>query len=671
MTWGRDVREPELSMRPAPVEGGLEPELLPGTRESIRAAVAARLAGYVPEWTDRSATDAGMALLRVHGTLGAAVTQRLNRMPRRLALSQLELAGVRARSATSATAVLGVTATDNATVPVSVPAGTMFVTPLGSAGPALETTQVTTALPGTVATVAVFSDGLTVTDTPADLGDLAPFGRTRRPPAQLWWGTATPVAPDGLLSFAVRLAPGPGRQTAEASSLSAAEQLPALRWEALTAAGPAELAVELDDTRGLTRDGVIVLRADTSSPWIPTTLPGRGGDPPLTWVRARLVTGTFPSAARLRSVTLNGVPATARRTIRGEVAEPVERLPSGRSRYRLSQVPVLPGSVDLDIADTAADPFGTAADVSTRWTETASLASADPDERVFTLDPGEGLLTFGDGVAGRAVPAGYRNVVARSYATGGGTTGLPAPGDELSTERSIANLAGATVLSITTGSDAETPAGLLLRGPSTVRSRLRAVAASDYATSALDTPGADVVRAHCLPSRDLRRSGSSAPGTVTVVVVPRATDARTPPTPSPESLAAVARHLASSVGVAGVRVVTASPHYRAVSVTALLIGASDSDPAVVESRTRDRIDTWLSPLLGYDGTGWPFGGTIRWDGLVRDLLTEVASLVAVSRLTFRVDGRRLPACTDVPLQPDQLVWPGGHVLQAIREGGAA
>ena len=370
-------------------------------------------------------------------------------------------------------------------------------------------------------------------------------------------------------------------------------------------------------------------------------------------------------------MTLNGVPAVARRTVRGEVAEPVGRLPSGRSTYRLSQVPVLPGSVDLDIADTAADPFGTTADVSTTWQETASLASADADQRVFTLDPGQGLLTFGDGVAGRAVPAGYRNVVARSYATGGGTTGLPRPGDEVSTERAIANLAGATVLAITTGSDAETPDSLLLRGPATVRSRLRAVAASDYATSALETPGADVVRAHCLPSRDLRGTATSSPGTVTVVVVPRATDPRTPPTPSPETLAAVAAHLASSVGVTGVHVVTAAPRYRALAVTALLIGAPDSDPAAVESRTRDRIDLYLSPLRGYDGTGWPFGGTVRWDGLARDLLTAVPGLVAVSRLTFRVEGRRLPVCTDVPLEPDELVWPGGHVLETVREGSAS
>lgn len=670
MSWGRDVREPDLTMVEAPVEGGLEPELLPPSREAIRREVAARVPAYVPEWTDRSAADAGMALLRVHGTLAEAVTRRLNRVPRRLALTQLELAGVRPRPASSATAVLGIRVADGATAPVAVPEGTRFVTPLGAAGPAFETTQAGTALPGAVAAVAVFSDGLTVLDTPADLGDLPPFGATRRPPAQLWWGTRTTVAPDGLLSFAVQLAPGVGRPSAEASVLLAAEQVPALRWEALTAAGPAELAVELDDTRGLTRDGVIVLRADTPAPWAPSTLPGRAGDQPLTWVRARLVTGVFPATSRLRSVVLNGVPAVARRTVRGEVAEPVGRLPSGRSTYRLSQVPVLPGSVDLDIADTSADPFGTMLDVSSAWHEVASLAAAAPDERAFALDPGTGLLTFGDGITGRVVPAGYRNVVARSYATGGGAGGLPAPGAVVTTERAIADLPGATVLTITSGSDAETPGSLLLRGPATIRSRLRAVAASDYVTSALGTPGADIARAHCLPARDLRGSATSVPGTVSVVVVPRAVDRRSPPVPTPETLAAVARHLSTDVGVVGVHVVATSPRYRAVSVTALLVAAADADPAAVESRARDRIDHVLSPLRP-DGTGWAFGATVRWDALVRDLLAAVPGLVAVSRPSLRVDGRRLPVCTDLPLEPDQLVWPGGHVLQTVREGAAS
>lgn len=668
MSFGRDTPAPDLTMTAAPVSGGLEPRLFPATREKIRAAVASRRAAYVPEWTDSSAADAGVALVRAHGTLGATVTQRLNRMPRRLAFTQLELAGVRARPGTSAVALLGLTVSDRARAAIGVAAGTVLVTPAGTAGPALETEHGCTALPGSVAAVAVLAEGWLVLNAVDDLRALAPFGRARRPPSELWVGIDTAVEPTGVLSLAVRLASRPGRLAVARSALTSVAPAPALRWEAMTSAGPVELAVDRDSTQGLTRDGVIVVRADTGAAWIPRTLPGRDGDKPLVWIRARLTTGTFPPEPALRTVTLNGVAALARRTIRGEVAEPIDRRSSGRSRYRLSQVPVVPGSVVLDIADTASDPFGTEADVTTAWQEVETLASAASDSRVFTLDPATGILTFGDGLGGRAVPAGYRNVVARSYASGGGTAGLPAVGDELSPERSIPDLTGATVLTITTGADAEPPVALLRRGGASVRSRLRAVATSDYASQALAAPGVNVARAHCLPAHDSRLGSATVPGTVTVVVLPTSLDPRTPPMPSAELLAAVADDLAQRTGVLGVNVVAVSPDFREVGVNALLVGAEGADPALLESATRDRINQWLSPATGGDGTGWPFGGTVRWDALVRVLVADVPQLDAVARLSFRVGGRHLPACTDVPLAPDQLVWPGNHVLETLRGG---
>ena len=296
----------------------------------------------------------------------------------------------------------------------------------------------------------------------------------------------------------------------------------------------------------------------------------------------------------------------------------------------------------------------------------ASLATASADARVFTLDPATGVLTFGDGRAGRAIPAGYRNVVARSYATGGTGQAPPKVGDTLAPDRSVPGLTGATVLSLSSASPAESPTQLLARGPATVRSRGRAVAATDYATAALDTASGGVARAHCLAARDVRTSGAVAPGTVTVLVVPRTTDLSTPPIPTDELLAAVADDLARRTGVAGATVVTVAPVYREVAVTALLVGAPGADLALLESNARDRIDKWLSPLTGGDGLGWPFGGTVRWDALVRVLLADVPDLEAVSSLSFRAGNRRLPVCTDVVLAPDELVWPGGHVLESRR-----
>ncbi len=156
--------------------------------------------------------------VRAHGTLGAAVTGRLNRMPRRLALAQLDLAGVRARPGASAAAVLGLVVADRATGPVEVAAESVLVTPAGATGPALETEHGCTALPGRVAAVAVMSDGCcwsTGSTTSAgwprsgpDVDRRPSCGSASRP------GSSRPACS----RLAVRLAPRPGRPTAVRST---------------------------------------------------------------------------------------------------------------------------------------------------------------------------------------------------------------------------------------------------------------------------------------------------------------------------------------------------------------------------------------------------------------------------------------------------------------------
>jgi predicted phage baseplate assembly protein len=666
VTWGRDVRNKDVTMRPAPVAGGLEPQVLPTTRQSIRAAVLARVDAYTPEWTDRGRDDAGVAIVKAHGTLAEAVHLRLNRLPRRLALDYLQAAGVRPLAAAPARAIGSIEVSERATAPLAVAAGTVFVTPAGATGPALETQDPTGALPGRLGAVAVLADGWLVLDQVDTLAGLQPFGARPRPPAELWIGLDIPVAPEGVLSLAVELVVPPGRPAVDAAATQENPSPPLIRWEAVAAGGAVELAVEFDDTRGLSRGGVIAFRAPGTPTWTPSMLPGRAAAP-LRWLRARLLTSTFSSDTRLKRILLNGVRAVAQRSVRGEVAEPVERRSSGGSRYRLARVPVVPGSVVLEVTESG-DPFG-GDDAGGTWQEVPSLAAAPPDARVFELDPTTGVLTFGDGVHGRAVPDGYRNVVALVYATGGGTTGLPRPDDLLAAERSVPQLTGLRVASITTGTPAETLTSLLKRGPTVIRSRLRAVAPADYAAAALAAPGVDVARASCLPGVDPAGGGAVSPGTVGVVVVPRVADIRHPPVPSTDTLRVVADHLARTAGVAGARVVAVAPRYREVAVHGLLVGAGGADLPGLVSAARDRIDDWLDPLVGGDGRGWAFGGPVRWNDLIQMLLGSVPRLEAASRVSFRVDGRQLPACADVVLSAGELVWPGTHLLEAVPAAG--
>jgi predicted phage baseplate assembly protein len=673
MSIGRDVRAKDLDMVAAPVDGGLEPRLLAPTRQAVRSQVAARIPAYTPEWTSRAADDAGVALVRTYGTVAEAVNVRVNRAPRRLALDHLAIAGVRALQARPADAVLGIEVGRRATAPIDVPAGSAFLAPGGEEPVVIETLRECVALPGALASVAVLADGWIVNDRPADMGGLAPFGPHPKVPSELWLGIDSPVAPAVLLSLAVEFVAAPGRAAFAADATVAPSGPPTLRWEAMTGAGPAELPVERDDTAGLSQSGVLALRAETPAPWTGRTLPGRAEDPPLYWLRARLVTSDYPPDLRLARITLNGVAAMAARSVRGEVLEPLERPVTGRASYRLSQIPVVPGSVQIDVADASTDPFGeeAGADVTSSWTETDDLASLGPDDQRFLLDGATGIVTFGDGVHGRAVPAGFRNVVARVYAAGGGSNGLPAAGDTVSPQRSVPNLTGAAVLTITSGAEGETAGELALRGPSELCCRGRAVAPGDYATMALDAEGVDIARAHCLPGRDPRSPGGPVPGVVGLVVVPDVPVAAGRPMPSPETLRAVADHLARDVGVVGAEVVAVAPTYREVAAQAVLVARAGSDLAAAGSTARDAIDAWLHPLHGAGGAGWPFGRAVEWDALTRLLLAEVPALTAVSRLALRIDGRRLPACTDAVLEPGELVWPGSHLIEVVAEGRAS
>src|SRR5262249_53270748 len=136
------------------------------------------------------------------------------------------------------------------------------------------------------------------------------------------------------------------------------------------------------------------------------------GDPPLRWLRLRIVHGQFAESPKLSFVKINVARAIAARTIRDEVLEPV---PNSRGRqWRLSQTPILPDSLILEVDE---------GDIATQWGEVSALAALGAEDKVYALDPGSGELTFGDGVHGAAVPSGFRNVRAVRYRVGGGKAG--------------------------------------------------------------------------------------------------------------------------------------------------------------------------------------------------------------------------------------------------------
>ncbi|XVU28356.1 putative baseplate assembly protein [Actinoplanes sp. CA-054009] len=644
---------------PGPGPTGAQPELVDATPEAVRAAVRDRVPGFTPDWTDPDRQDAGVALVRLFGTQTEPVLTRVNRLPEKILAEHLATAGVRRRPATVATALLEFTVNRPDGASVLVAAGVQ-ASASGPAGQVIyETDDDLYATPATLRAIATERAG---TREPVPPGrPFPPFGRDPQPGSALWIGLAGAAGPYPSLSLGfVIAAPEPAPVAAGGTTPPPLPPAPLLRWDVLDGGRFLPAEVTRDDTAGLRHTGTVRLRVPPT--WAPADRPG----PALRWLRLLVVQGTFASPPPLVSgLRLNMVPATAARTVRDEPPEPLDP-----RRFRLSQVPILAGSVVIEVDDPAADLFGTTAGPARPWREVASLAGYGPDDRVFVVDHASGVLTFGDGVTGAAVPPGFRTVRAERYRVGGGTAGAVAAGAVTTVVTALPSVTGVTnPFPATGGSDAEPDGEVMRRGVAELRSRGRAVAPADYGLLALRAPGASVARALGVPGLHPDLRGTPIPGVVGVLVVPPADGSGPPPAPTAETLRAVAAYLTREVAPAGITVVAGPVRFQPIAVEARLTLDPRQDRAVVLARAADAVTGYLDPLAGGEnGAGWPFGGAVRHAPLVRRLLS-VDGVRAVSGLSLTAGGRRLPPCTDHPIPRHDLVRPERPLLIPAGEGG--
>jgi predicted phage baseplate assembly protein len=677
--WGREAG-PERRGRivPAPGTGGVAPELVEATRERVRADIRERVPAYTPDWTNPDRADAGVALVRLFGSQAEPVLARLNRLPEKLLVEHLNIAGVRPLPAVPAGALLQFTATPPTGESVLVPAGFQTGAPPATGqGPQVifETGRDLYATPATIGAVVVAESGRLEPVPGAASGQIRPFaafGTRPEPGNALWIGLAGSLAPYPMLSVGI-IPTAPDGVPAPAASGGAAPPpgaAPLLRWDVLDGNRYLGAQVARDGTDGLRSPGVIELRVPRT--WRPGRPPGPRQLPSLRWLRVTVAHGGYAVPPVLAALLLNLVEASAVRTVRNEPLQPVPGNPAGgRTRMRLSQLPIVPGSVLLRVEDDVpGDVFGATAASQTRWQEVDSLADRSAEDRVFTVDHAAGELTFGDGVHGAKIPLGFRNVVAERYRVGGGAAGTVRAGTIRSLVTSLPFVTGVTnPFPAEGGADAEPAAGALRRGPAQLRARGRAVAPDDYALLALSAPGALLARAHGVAGLDPQRPGRPVPGVVGVFVVPAGPDTDDPPVPDAGALRAVADYLAASAAPAGVRVVAAAPAYQRVAVQAWIVLDPAQERAEVLARATDALLDFLHPVRGgAEGTGWPFGGPLRHGALVRRLLA-VPGVRAVPRLRPVVDGVAVPACEDQPLRPNALPWPARPLLVPVDSPG--
>lgn len=627
---------------------------------SISAEVLARAATFTPDWTRRGADDAGMAMVRLFSILTEPVHSRIDRLPEKSFVEYLGAAGIQPLSATPAEAMLEFTISDSAPQSTLVPEGFQIATPAADDSGELvifETADSFFAAPVKLA-VMFSQEGRLFREQEVDGSrTFLPFGARARPGRALWIALTGNAAPQPSINIAILVAEAPGEPPPASAGGSAPLPIPPpplLSWDILDGITLQPAEVVRDETSGLARSGIVALQLPRQ--WrqgIPEGLDG----PRAFWIRLRFTYGTFAEDPKINAVGINAVRAVAARTIRDEVLQPLPSLGKVQSQLRVSQVPVIDGTLILEVDS---DDIDGATGV--RWTRVEDLALSGPEDLVYTLDPQSGIVTFGDGTHGAALPQGFRNVRAVRYQAGGGRKGA-AEAEKITSLLSSAPFVTAAKnrLAASGGTDAESSAAARRRGPQEIRARRRAVALADYELLARRAPGAQVARAHAASGVHPLYPGRLIPGVTGVFLVPpdRGEGA---PTADQQSLQAVARYLSEEAAPMGAEIVTAAARYHRVRVEASIVLERDASVGDVVTQLLATINEYLHPIDGGDdGEGWPFGGPLRSQVIERRML-EVAGVRGIARLNLVVDGFRLASCTDYATPQHELLWPVTHEI---------
>jgi hypothetical protein len=478
-----------------------------------------------------------------------------------------------------------------------------------------------------------------------------------------------PGAPFGMLlelDTPAALAPGWAHDAVEVAAPAE------LEFSYRNSSGWAPLAGLEDGTAGLRRSGIV--RFTPPADWVRDVVPGN----PYA-LRCRVFGGRHTAPPRLRRVVPNVLVAAHRAEV--EIgARRVEWLPlPGRGTALELDAPPFPESVELELLQRG---------VWTSWRATADLLFHGPDERRFVVDRARGTIQFGDGLTGRLprvdLDAGD-NFRGRAE-VGGGARGNVARGNHwLSTLHP--ELGFTSVVDARGGAEPETLHAALRRRERELGARERAVTPADYEALARETPGIALRRAHAAVGVHPEHPCVFVPSAVTVFVVPAAPRAGSDWDDAPSAWADsafVAAPVVDRGALAALRarfeaarlvtseVFVANAGYRRVDVRISLRG-DPADGAELARRVRERIRTFLDPLVGGAGDGWPFGGALRPSALMREAQGAAGVEAEVLEVALGLDGASpAEACAETTIRPHELVVAGRvevSLERVARRGG--
>jgi predicted phage baseplate assembly protein len=662
----------------------------------IRSRIARYTPEWKPEWNDLNDNDPGIILAHTFAWLSEMLLFRMARVPQLNYVKFLELIGVELMPAQPARADVSFAVDENWSLPtVIVPPRTQVSAADDGPPIVFETERPLTAVACRLLSVqsydaAVYRDVTAANSATSDAAintalaavGFAPFGDAPRDDAALVLGFGFPATyptPDQFPTLSLDLAfwafnqPSEGRgvQCAPATRAYAAARL---EWEGWDGTDWQRVDALNDETLAFTRSGHIVLRVVASlnlqrsflGEYDATDPVTKQPREPLFWLRARLARSQYERAPRLAAVRTNTVPALQAQTVQREILGGTSG--ARNQGFQIENTPVIQGSLVIEIDEGIADDASAGpAATARRWDIVEDLFGAGPTDEQLAVNWTSGEVRAGDGEHGQIPVANANdpdtNVVAVEYRFGGGKRGNVAAGAIKTLVSAIDGIDGgktANVFAASGGRDEERFEEAQVRARRTLRARGRAVSVCDF--ELLAQQAGNVKRAKALPLAHPRFPGVAVPGAVTVIVVP---DADGPnPLPSDGLLRTVCEYL-DVRRLLTTELFVVSPRYVAVEIDAQVVVRDNADPAAVKENIEKVLKTYLHPLEGGDdGSGWPFGGALRYSKLVQRVFAD-DRVYSVPRLVLTVDGEVQPECRDVPIAPHALLLVSAQRIETL------
>ena len=608
------------------------PELDDREYEELLDQAKKLIPAYSEEWTDFNPHDPGITILEVLAWLTETHTYQLDQITEEHRKKYLQLLGYRQRPPTPATATIEFEVPEELAGERLSAGSTLAVTdgvderyrfetarPLVFAGADIDNVL------GDSGAVSDHSEANTAAGT-----YYRPFGRRVKEDDTVYLGfDRDPFAASDRLILYVDYhdenLPAPSGPTPHGRD-PIFEPSVELAWERYREGTWERLCVVTDDTDSLYRSGIVELAANGTEQVLEfDSSPPRVPDAATAWIRCRVETPGYEIPPQLNGIRTNVVTATHAVSVDHEQLTP-SPTKSGSTddpqfdnqTYRFANSPVLFATIYVD---------------GERYTEVPDFDASGPNDRHYVLDRTAGRVTFGDGFNGAVPPADA--TITAEYVYGGGERGNVSAAakwqlvdSEAAFEPTISTgTIDVTPLgSATGGEDGETVTEALHRVRRDLDRPARAVTAADYRRLVARTPGLRIGRTHVTVDSDR----------TTVLVIPYAPMDVPSPEPSVGFLDTVREHLRERTLLTD-RFTVTGPQYVRLEITVSGQVRQQYAQSGFESTITDAVESYLHPLYGFDGDGWPLGRPLGTDEL-RRVIENVDAVARVSDLSVTAHG---------------------------------